>query len=376
MSEAVVVNLFLWVRVLLVGGIFILLPRITRKGLLFGVYVGEEFAEGDAPRKLLRAWDRGCGMVMVSALLVGLGGTLAGHAVAGNLTGTAVLLLGGSGLYFRSYSKVRALARPDVARQAGLATAPLQVVGPTGETFAKITLVICLVAALATITYGLVSYQGMAARMPTLWSIIGGTDGWTDKSLLTVMYVPSWNLVLGPLYALLAMMTATAKRSLREGPGGRSAEAQDAFRALTANVFSGMALFICALLTLFSVQVIRIGLTETSSLGAGMLWIMGAMLVFMLVFMLANLGRILRRFGQGGALIERGSSEGALTGGLADNAHWVWGVFYINRDDPSWLVESRFGIGYTTNYGNRAAVLFTVTFLALILSLVALGFFL
>jgi uncharacterized membrane protein len=107
-----------------------------------------------------------------------------------------------------------------------------------------------------------------------------------------------------------------------------------------------------------------------------MLWIMGAILLGMLVFMLANLGRILRRFGQGGALIERGSSGGALTGGLADNAHWVWGVFYVNRDDPSWLVESRFGIGYTTNYGNRAAVLFTVTFLALILSLGALGFFL
>ncbi len=47
MSEALVVNLFLWVRVFLVGGIFIMYPRITRKGLLFGVYVGEEFSEGD-----------------------------------------------------------------------------------------------------------------------------------------------------------------------------------------------------------------------------------------------------------------------------------------------------------------------------------------
>lgn len=376
MSEVIVVNLFLWVRVFLVGGIFILLPRITRKGLLFGVYVGEEFAEGDEARGVLRAWDRGCGMVMASALLVGLVGSVAGHAVAGNLTGTSVLLLGGLGLYLRSYSKVKALARPDVTPQAKRATAPLQVGKPRGETFAKITLLICLVAALGTLIYGLVSYPDMAARLPTLRNLVGGADDWTDKSYLTVMYVPSWNLVLGPLYALLAIMIATAKRSLREGPGSRSAEAQDAFRAMTANVFSGIALFISALLTLFSVQFIRIGLSEARSLGAGMLWIMGLIMGMMLVFMIASLVRILRRFGQGGALMEGGSSEGALTGGLADNAHWVWGVIYVNRDDPSWLVESRFGIGYTTNYGNRSAVLFTITALALILFLAVLGFFL
>jgi len=372
MSEAVVVYLFLCVRVLLVGGILILLPRITRKGLFFGVYVGEEFAEEDEPRKLLRGWDRGCGMVMVSALFVGLVGAVAGHAVAGNLTGTAVLLLGGLGLYLRSYSNVKAMAPPDVARQADRARASLQADKPAGEAFAKITLVICLVAALATLIYGLVSYQGMHTRMPTLWSMIGGADGWTDKPLLTVMYFPSWNLVLGPIYALLAIMIVTAKRSLREGPGGRSAEAQDAFRAMMANVFSGTALFVCALLTLLSVQVIRIALSEIDSLGAGILWAIG----MMLVFMIGSLVQIMRHYGQGGALIERGSSRGALTGGLADNAHWVWGIFYVNRDDPSLMVETRFGIGYGNNWGNRTAVLFTVVSLSLILFLAALGFFL
>ena len=373
MGEVIVVNLFLWVRVLLVGGIFIMFPRITRKGLLFGVYVGEEFAEGDAARTVLRAWDRGCGMVMASALVVGLIGTAAGNAVAGNLTGTAVLLLGLSGLYVRSYLKVKALWRPDVARQADRATAPLQVEKKQrGETFAKISLVICLVAALSTVIYALLSYEGMAGRMPTLWSLIGGAEGWTDKSYLTVMYLPSWNLVLGPLFALLALMIATAKRSLREGPGGRSAGAQDAFRAIMANVVSGMALFICGILTLFSVQVIRIGLSEARSLWVGIWWIM----ILMIVVMAASLFRIIRRYGQGGALIERGSSEGALTGGLADNARWVLGVFYVNRDDPSMMVESRFGIGYTMNYGNWNSVLFTIVFLGLLLSLVALGFLL
>ncbi|MFH1763801.1 MAG: DUF5808 domain-containing protein [Gemmatimonadota bacterium] len=375
MSEVVVVNLFLWVRVFLVGGIFLMFPRITRKGLLFGVYVGEEFAEGDEARGVLRGWDRGCVMVMASALFVGLVGTLAGHAVAGNLTGTAVLLLGGVGLYLRSYSRVRAFARPDVTRQGGRATAALGGDGSKAETVARITLGICLVSALATIAFALMNYQAMGTRLPTLWSLIGGADGWTEKSYLYAMYVPTWNLVLGQLFALLALLIASAKRSLREGPGGRSAEAQDAFRAMTSYLFSGIALFYCALLTLFSVQVIRIGLSGAQSLGIEMLWIIGPMIVFIVV-MGAGVFWIIRRYGQGGALMERGFSEGALTGGLADNARWVWGAFYVNPDDPSWFLESRFGIGYSTNWGNRKAALFNIVSLALILSLVVLGFFL
>ncbi|MEE8385549.1 MAG: DUF5808 domain-containing protein [Dehalococcoidia bacterium] len=372
MSEAVVVNSFLIVRVFLVGGILLILPRINRKGLLFGVYVGEEFTDGGERRGVLRGWDRGCVMVMAISLLVGLTISVTGHPVGGNLTGTAVLLLAGLGLYLRTYSRVRQLAPSGVERQADKATATLQVQEPRGEPFAKLTLLICLVAALATVIYALLSYRGMPTPMPTLLSLIGGADGWTDRPFLTVMYLPSWNLVVGPLFALLGIMVATAKRSLRDGPGGRSAEAQDAFRALMATVFSGIALSYSALLTLLSVQVIRVGLSQARWIGAGFLVLLGAALAFML----GSLILIMRRYGQGGALLERGPEGGALTGGLADNAHWVWGLFYVNRDDPSLMLESRFGIGYTLNYGNRNAVIFVVAAGSLIIHLTVLGFFL
>lgn len=372
MEEAIVVNGFLWLRVFLVGGIFLFFPRITRKGLLFGVYVGEEEHRREAAKRVLRGWDRGCLMLMASALLVGLAFTVAGHAVAGNLTGTAVLLVGVTVLYLRSYSRARGLAKPETVRQAGRATAQIQAGRPRGETFAKVTLGVCLVAGLATVIYSTLSYPSMSARMPTLWSLVGGADGWTEKSLLYVLYVPSWNLVLSPVYALLALMTATAKKSLRDGPGGRSAEAQDSFRATNVYVFSGIALFICAILTLVSVQVVGIGLTEAEALGASVWVTMCGMIVFALV----SLAIIIMRIGQGGALIEGERPGGALTGGLADNTHWVLGMFYVNKEDPSLMVEDRFGIGYTLNYATHVAWWFTLGFLFLIILLIAVGIFL
>ena len=224
---------------------------------------------------------------------------------------------------------------------------------------AKLALGLCLLFSFAAFVYAMVSYEGL----------------WSDRSFIAVMFVPSLNLIFSPFLALLALLTAHAKRSVRGGSGGRSVEAQDAFRASIANVISWLALLICAFMTILSVQIVRIRLSGTSSLGGGF-WLMeGVMAGIVVVFALFNLIRILKRYGQGGALIERGSVDTPLTDGLADNVHWVWGLFYVDRDDPSIMVEKRFGIGYTFNYGNRRAVLLVATYLLLFLGLIALGLF-
>ena len=184
MGEVIVVNLFLLVRVFLVGGIFIMFPRITRKGLFFGVYVGEEFQTVIWPEPFSELGSRLCDRDG-SGPSGGVGGTLAGNAVAGNLTGTAVLL--GLHVHFFRRMEGEGLGVPDVREQAGKATATIELGSPKGETFAKITLAICLLVSLATLTYAYVSYPSMGERMPTLWSLIGGAEGTTEISYLTIL---------------------------------------------------------------------------------------------------------------------------------------------------------------------------------------------
>ncbi len=65
MDETTVINLALTVRVLLVGSILLVIPHITRKGLLFGVYVGEDVAKGRGGRQLLQSWRRRCLLTML-----------------------------------------------------------------------------------------------------------------------------------------------------------------------------------------------------------------------------------------------------------------------------------------------------------------------
>jgi len=237
-----------------------------------------------------------------------------------------------------------------------------------GDRFAKLALVICLLTALGSAAYATLSYQALPDRIPTLANLSGFGDELADKSFVAVLLVPSFNLVFSVFFALMALLVARAKLSLRGGTGGRSAQAQDSFRLAYSHILSGMALFLCLLFTVTSLEMIRIARGEAESFGLSLLWISVAMIVYALF----SLIRIMKRIGQGGARLEDGSVEAPLSGGLADDAHWLLGVMYVDRTDPSLMVESRWGIGYTFNFGNPIAVVLNVIYLTASLGLVAL----
>jgi uncharacterized membrane protein len=48
-------------------------------------------------------------------------------------------------------------------------------------------------------------------------------------------------------------------------------------------------------------------------------------------------------------------------------------MFYVNRDDPSLIVEKRFGVGYTLNFGNWKAILLIAVFFAVLIGVMAVA---
>jgi uncharacterized membrane protein len=57
--------------------------------------------------------------------------------------------------------------------------------------------------------------------------------------------------------------------------------------------------------------------------------------------------------GQGGT---RGLAGGSgAVGDRTDDRYWTGGLLYSNRADPAFLVEKRFGIGYTLNFAHPFA---------------------
>jgi uncharacterized membrane protein len=145
------------------------------------------------------------------------------------------------------------------------------------------------------------------------------------------------NLVVAPLFAVIGLMVSQAKRSIREGPGTRSAQAQEKFRSTNTYLFSGFALFLLVLLTTISISVVRIGRGEATALGAEV-W---ALMVAFILASLAGVVILIKGIGQGGSRL-----------------------------------EIRFGIGYAMNWGQGLSVAFTAFFGGLTLTMIVLGFFL
>jgi len=232
-----------------------------------------------------------------------------------------------------------------------------------GESIALLALIASLVASLSLVSYAIVSFQSMPDQIPTLANLWGFGEAITEKSLVSVVLIPSFNLVFAPFFAVMALLVAQAKRSVRSGSGGRSTQAQAPFRVAFSHVFAGTALSTCLVLGVTSLEMIKVWQGRTESLGA--LAIGGASLV-MILYLGVSLFRIMW-LGQGGARLESGSAEAPLTGALADNARWILGLWYVDRRDPAVVVEARWGIGYTMNLGNRTAqVLLTVLGVALV----------
>ncbi len=367
MNEAILVNVFLTIRILIVGTALLVIPHIIRKGLLFGVYVGEDVVKGQPGRQLLQSWRYHCLLAMLVSLIIGLGISVAGAPVAGNLTGTAVLLLLALILYLQVHSKALNLVTPTAEGQAEIAVASLEIRSTKEAGFTKLVLAICIVTGLVNFAYAVVAYF----EMPDIIPSITDSNVMNEKSIITFIIIPLFNLVLSPFLALIAVLTVGAKRSMRGGTGGYSKKAQDAFRVASTKLVSLVSLLFCVFLTLLSVQIVRIGLSEIESIGAII-----SVGVFAGVFVLTSaIGVIwlMKRHGQGGALKESGSVEERLTGSLADNSHWLMGLFYYNTDDPSMMIEKRFGFGYSFNYGNRKAQWLVMTVLVLLIGLLVLA---
>ena len=342
--------LYMLVETIILGAILIILPRIGRRGLLFGVYVGEARSMGEEAERLRREWTRGMAILVVAALVVGMGleAALANPVLMPLSSG--LLVLGFFVLYFRSYGRARRLA----ADAPPPAAAPFQSgPAPSAGIAPLVVLVVGLSGGLLALGYAWSHYPLLPERIPVHFGLDGRPDGWAPRSAASVMFLPFLTLAMGIVFGVLTYFVAHAKRALRYADDGTSLAAQDRFRRMMCRFLATLGVLVTTMLTLGSISSIRVAMGEAGALSALFL----ALGVGVAVTAFGGVLYIAVRYGQGGARLERAAASAPLTNGLADNRFWHLGMFYVNRDDPSIMVEHRFGLGYTINLGNWKGVL-------------------
>lgn len=358
--------LLLFLEVVIVGGLLLLQPYVVRRGLLFGVYVGEERWGGDEARAITRQWVNGMlGGIGIGVLLALLTVSLGlGPEPVGLLVSIVTLLLTSYAVYLRAYFRAKTLAVAGAPAAAALiADAPYSLLLPL--------LSVCIAASTGAIAVGYAwfHYDTMPSMVPTHFGPSGRPDAWSPRSFGSVMLMPLVSLLLPIAIGVMACLMARAKRAIRRADGGVSLAAQVRFRRYTASFLSGVAILVGLMLSLMSIFGVRTAVGLAQGLPT---WTMG-LSILVLIYAVGGSVYVAIRLGQGGSRLERGAAGAPLTNGVADNRVWYLGGFYVNRDDPSIFVEKRFGIGYTINFGNPKAVALLAVFLVIVFSIVIGG---
>ncbi len=320
------------------------IPAVTRPGLFFGVTVDPRFRESDLARKIRRRYSWTIWTATLIAVVVLMTAALAARGAFAAPAELTALVTDGHlrplpwllQLAAAVWAFVRAnrATRPHAMQPTSVIGVDLSARSPaTAPILATLALPLASLAVLAAWTA--MHWRDVPSRLAVHW-VFGGPDRWVAT---TPTNVATWLSLHVIVCLVLTFMTlGVLQGSRRIATAGEAAVRELRFRERV------ISLLITA--EYFSVFPAWAGLLGLASM---------AMTLWQLVFptiVLVLLAR-LALAGQGGT---RGLARNkAAVGDRTADRYWTWGLLYFNRADPAFLVEKRFGVGYTFNFAHPFA---------------------
>ncbi|MDP4093125.1 MAG: DUF1648 domain-containing protein [Bacillota bacterium] len=334
--------------------IFSLTPYITRKTESFGISIPEEHYM-DAGVKRIRQSYRNSILVIggfISVLMLALIILIHSDAVVISLPiGIIVMTL----IMFFRYWKGHKLMKDLKDRNNWMNNKKQLVMVDTGFRNKKIIasplwFTLYLAVIIGTAIFGFAYYGHIPDRIPMHWNISGVADRFVDKSYRTILWGPFVQIFMTIIMAFSYWIISKGKQLIDPAQPEKSSEQGRIFRYRWSMflIFTGLALNI-----MFGIiQILSYGLIKST------LVVILLPMVFVLGILTASIILSVTT-GQGGSRV-RLSTDGKDEKENRyikrdDDRYWKLGLIYYNPDDPSLIVERRFGIGWTFNFGRKVA---------------------
>lgn len=201
-----------------------------------------------------------------------------------------------------------------------------------------------VVLLLAGFAAGILRYPQIPHVFPVHFNVRGVANGFATKSFMSVFTLSF--LGLGLFILMIVLQRATLQTSGNLDPADPVGSAQRITLRIKRLFHASWLLIAFVNASLFLGELSMWGVISkapSTMMLTTMLPIVAGIIV--LIFML---GSFTRKASDGVAL----GSESARVVRRDDDANWVLGAFYFNREDPRWLVEKRFGVGFTANFAH------------------------
>ena len=344
LSLMIILLPLIWPR-LLGGLLFQVIPDLTRPGLFFGVTVDPQFRMSKRAREIRRRYSVWIWMATLIAIAVALTAAFAAAGAGSTPTEEFAALVTHPGLQraLTAFQAVIALVafvranreiRPHAVSRASVVQVELSTRPPaTTAVFAVLAVPIASLSVLAV--WAATHWRDLPSHLAVHWAF-PEAERWAATTAFNVIMLFARHTAICLVLVLITWGVLHGSR--RIATAGEAAVRERRFRVRNVSLLIAVEYF-----SVFPVWAALLGLPSA------------AMTLWSLSFsatILVLLARLLLA-GQGGTRDLR-PGEGAA-GDRTDDRNWSGGVWYFNRTDPAFLVEKRFGVGYTLNFAHPFA---------------------
>lgn len=324
--------------VTLAAAIQYVLPALTRPDLFFGITVNAAFRSSAEGAAVLRRYRT---QVLISAVLAIAVALAAAKSTLAPPVAIVTVAFGWALAYFG--------ARRRVMPHAATPTTEREALIERRRTGVPVMLQAGPFVLLAGVALYLgVHWNELPPRFAVHWGPGGMPNGWAARSLGGV-FAPL--LVAAVCCAFLLLITLAISRARRIHATGALASAEHRFRTTIMGIVVAVEWIIAMTFGFVAALPLRADPTREPPIAV----------VVLPVLLVITIVVVQLRMGQGGSRLAPTPATEPPVGDRTGDRYWKGGLFYVNRDDPAWLVEKRFGFGYTLNFGNpRAWVAFAI----------------
>ncbi|MFS0824544.1 DUF1648 domain-containing protein [Bacillus sp. 1P02SD] len=354
--------IFLVIAVIL-AGIQTAVPFIVKRTVIFGVTVPEKHIKDEK----LSSYKKKYALLVSLLSIIALGSYVAW--VLGNspsegqtvLIGTIIqfaIILFSFTLYFYFHGKTLQIKKEmkwgENATQVKIADLSARA---KDEMLPWYIFLVPMVITVGLIGYTIAQYNLLPDQIPTHWGTNGEADAFTEKTPVSAISSLLMLLVMQAMF--LTIIISTKKSGIKLSASATNASR---VRQLTLRKYTSWLMFLTTILltgmfSFFQLRTIHPDIVDGTV-------VMAVPLIFLIVTLVATIAFAIK-VGRSDK-INIGETNASIRD-YDDDAHWVGGLFYVNRQDPSIFVEKRFGVGWTINFGNPIGYFIILIPLALII---------
>ena len=192
-------------------------------------------------------------------------------------------------------------------------------------------------------------YPSLPEQIPIHWGANGMPDGWSNKSIFSVFFLPFLLLTQQVILYVIAYYVQKSSLSVKAQASEQSLQRERRARTLNTHYMAFINLLMTVLLGGMELLTIRAGNEQATGLG----WLTALFFIF---FILGTIAYMIEN-SRLNKLIQTEANEYSQPS--SDN-EWLWGLFYFDKENPDIFIEKKYGVGWTVNFARPATWIFLI----------------